>query len=95
MKTLVATGLPWHTIRRDDPWRQVMLPHVERLGGGVWVHRHRGRQRVADHGAFSADGRMPMMTPLPFIAFRMRRTTCGEMTVHVWPELYSMSSTAR
>lgn len=84
--------MAWHTIPRDDAWKQVTLAHVDALGRGIWIHCHCGRQKIVGPGAFAIELRLPMTTPLLSIALRMRCTACGEKKVQVWPEPYSMPS---
>lgn len=82
--------MSWHSIPKDDSWKQVTLAHIESLGQRLWISCHCGREKIIGPSAYAAEVRTPMSTPLLAISLRLRCTACGEKRVHVRPEPYAM-----
>ena len=83
--------MSWHTLPKDDAWKQVTLAHVEDLGVPIWIHCHCCHQRMVDPRAYAVEVSLPMDTPLLSIAgpaalFSLRRARGSSMGRAVWDQ---------
>ncbi len=79
----------WHTIPKDDAWKQVMLARMEEAGTKLWLMCDaRLRTVYPEPRAFAEEHGLDMTTPLPTISLRLRCTKCGERKAHFRPEPY-------
>lgn len=78
--------MTWHTIPKDDAWKQVTLAYVVGRGKRIWVHCACGRNEMRDPTEFAAEKGLALTTPLLAIALRLRCQSCGKKQVQVWPD---------
>ncbi|MFZ4807817.1 MAG: hypothetical protein ACOYLQ_11205 [Hyphomicrobiaceae bacterium] len=79
--------MSWHTIPKDDAWKQVTLASLAAAHQRVWLRCNAcGHELIADPADFAARHDLPLITPLLRIAAALRCTECGERKAHCWPE---------
>jgi len=82
--------MSWHTIPRDDAWRQVTLAHIHSLGQRLWINCACHRERLVEPLAYAVETGLDPATPLLSIALRLRCSACGTRRVAVQPEPYGI-----
>ena len=83
--------MPWHTIPRDNAWRQVTLASIHGLGQRLWLRcDHCGHDIIAEPITFSEQHQVSTGTPLLSISLRLVCTCCGERKSHCKPEPYTI-----
>lgn len=84
--------MAWHTIPKDDAWKQVTLASVNALGQRIWLRCNGcGRDVYTPPLDFAAQRNLDPSTPLLVITIRLRCTRCGKRKGWCSPEPYSQS----
>ena len=82
--------MSWHTLPKDDAWKQVHLAYLVDIGRRLWFRCNKcGHDVVEKPDAFSARHQIEPIMPLLLIARRLRCSRCGARKAHAWPEPYA------
>jgi hypothetical protein len=74
----------WHTVPRNDAWREVTIGKAAMAGEMLWVHCYCGRQRLVLAVDLMAETGCDPDTPCLALAMRFNCTACGHRRVLVW-----------
>ena len=85
--------MTWHTIPRDDAWKQVTPASIAALGQSLWLRCHCGHETFAEPIEFADAHRLDQATPLLRISQALWCSRCGERKAHCRPWGYGMERT--